>query len=139
MFSKTNLIAYLSAALWAYFGGYLLWGILGDPLLKDHLGTATGVMKDMPDMFHLILGCVILAVCFTIIYSKWARGHHSVSEGMQFGFLMGVLAGFGSGLIDYSTSNIIAFSGYIINAFIYLVYYIVMGCIVSMIYKKFSK
>lgn len=139
MSSKTNLIAYLSAALWAYFGGFLLWGIIGDPLLIDHLGSATGVMKDMPDHTHLVLGCLILAIAFTIIYSKWARGHHSASEGAQFGLLMGILTGFGSGMIDFSTTNILAFSGFLINALIYIVYYVIMGVILSMVYKKFAK
>jgi len=138
MFSKTNLISYLVTSLWSYFGGFLLWGILGDPLLKNHLGTATGVMKDIPDHFHLALGCVILAIVFCIIYSKWARGHHSVSQGAQFGLLIGILTGFGSGMIDFSTSNMLEFSGFILNGILYVVYYIIMGIIASLIYKKFS-
>ena len=59
MFSKTNLIAYLVTALWSYFGGFLIWGIIGDPLLKNHLGSATGLMKDIPDHLHLVVGCII--------------------------------------------------------------------------------
>ena len=138
MFSKTNLMAYFVTALWAYFGGFLIWGIIGDPLLENHLGSATGLMKDVPDHLHLVLGCVILAIIFCIIYHKWARGHHNASHGAQFGLLLGLLAGFGSGLIDYSTSNMLVFSGFFINAIMYLVYYIIMGIIASLIYKKFT-
>jgi len=138
MFSKNNLIAFLITSLWSYFGGFLLWGILGDPLLKDHLGSATGLMKDPPDMILLMLGCVILAIIFCVIYSKWARGHHSVSQGAQFGLLLGILAGFGSGLIDHATSNMVTFSGFFINGLLYLVYYVIMGIIASLVYNKFT-
>ena len=138
MFSKTNLIAYLVTALWSYFGGFLLWGIIGDPLLKNHLGSATGLMKDIPDHLFLVLGCVILAIIFCIIYSKWARGHHSTSQGAQFGLLLGILAGFGSGMIDYSTSNMFVFTGFLLNAMLYIVYYIIMGVIASLIFKKYT-
>ena len=138
MFSKTNVIAYVLASLWTYLGGFLLWGIIGDPLLKDHLGSATGLMKEEPDHIFLLLGCVILAIISTLIYTKWARGHHSVSEGAQFGLLLGLLAGLGSGMIDYSTSNMLSLSGFFINGLIYVIYYVILGVILSMIFNKFS-
>ncbi len=139
MFTKSNLLTYLGTSLWSFFGGYLLWGIIGDPLLENQLGGATGVMLQEPRMPYLVLGCVILAVVFTIIYSKWSRGYHSVSQGAQFGLLMGILAGFGSGMIDYSTSNILTLNGFFINGLIYVVYYVVMGIICSLLFSRFSE
>ncbi|MFC4723290.1 hypothetical protein ACFO5O_13220 [Geojedonia litorea] len=136
MLSKTKLLAYLLTSIWAYFGGFLLWGILGETLLNDHFGSASGVMRDMPDHFHLALGCIILAVTFTAIYSKWSQGKHSISNGASFGILIGILMGFGSGMIDFSTSNLLTFSGFIINALIYIVYYIIMGALAGMVYGK---
>jgi hypothetical protein len=138
MFSKTNMISTLVAALWAYVGGYLLWGVLGDPLLADYLGSATGVMREMPDHMHLIIGCVIIALMFCTIYSKWARGHHSASQGVQLGLYMGILAGLGAGLIDFATSNMLTITGTFINALLYIVYYVIMGILVSLIYGKLS-
>ncbi|RIA08633.1 hypothetical protein OE09_0453 [Flavobacteriaceae bacterium MAR_2010_72] len=136
MLSKTKLLSYLLTSIWAYFGGFLLWGLLGETLLNDHLGSASGVMREMPDHFHLALGCVILAITFSIIYAKWAQGKHSVSQGLSFGILVGILTGLGSGMIDFSTSNLLTFSGFIINALIYIVYYVVMGILVGFIYSK---
>ena len=95
-------------------------------------------MKEIPDHFHLVLGCIIVAVIFTIVYSKWARGHHSLSQGIQFGLLIGIFAGFGGGLIDFSTSNMLQFSGFLINATVFIVYYVVMGVLASLFMGKFS-
>lgn len=136
MLSKTNLLSYLLTSIWAYFGGFLLWGLLGETLLNNHLGSASGVMREMPDHFHLVLGCVILAVTFCIIYSKWAQGKHSATKGISFGILVGVLTGVGSGMIDFSTSNLLTFTGFIFNALIYMVYYIAMGFLAGLIYSK---
>ncbi len=138
MFSKTNLVSTLVAGLWGFFGGYLLWGIIGDPMLVDYMGTATGVMKETPDFAHLALGCLIAALAFSSVYSKWARGAHSASQGMQFGVWIGVLLGLGSGLIDFATANILDLSGTLINAVIYVVHFAVMGVLVSLVYNKMS-
>ncbi len=136
MFSKTNIIATLVTGLWAFFGGYLLWGILGESLMMDHLGSASGVMKETPDFVHLTLGCLILAFIFCIIYSKWARGMHSASQGAQFGLWLGLLSGVGEGLIDFATANILTLTGTLLNAVIYIIYFLVMGILASMVYGK---
>ena len=138
MFSKTNLIATAATALWSFFGGYLLWGIIGDPMLKNHLGSATGVMKDVPDFGILALGCLISAFLFVTIYSKWVKGSHSVTQGAQFGILIGAFIGLGDQLIDNAVSNLLVLSGTLLNAIIYFVFYIIMGIIASLVFNKFS-
>ena len=138
MFSKTNLISTLAATIWGYFGGYLLWGIIGDSLMADYSGSATGVMKVAVDHLHLLLGCLILAFAFSTIYSKWARGAHSVSQGVQFGIWMAILIGLGEGLIDFGTSNLLNITGTFLNTVIYLVHFVIMGAIVSVVYNKLS-
>ncbi|GAA4888693.1 hypothetical protein GCM10023311_10810 [Flaviramulus aquimarinus] len=137
MFSKTNLISAFVTALWGFFGGWILWGMIGDPILKDHAIT-DGLMKDMPDMAILALGCLIVGFAFSTMYSKWARGTHGVSHGAQFGIWLGVLIGLGSGLIDHSTANLLDLPGTIINAVIYIVHFVIMGILASLIYGKFA-
>ena len=137
MFSKTNLISTLVTTLWGFFGGWLLWGMIGDPMLTEHT-INSGLMKEMPDMALLALGCLIAGFSFSSIYSKWARGTHGVSHGAQFGIWLGVLIGLGSGLIDHSTSNLLDLTGTIINAVIYIVHFAIMGILASLVYGKFA-
>jgi hypothetical protein len=49
MFTKTNLISTIVAAIWSLMGGYLLWEILAEKFMSNHMGPATGVLKENPD------------------------------------------------------------------------------------------
>ncbi|TGV04159.1 hypothetical protein [Flavivirga rizhaonensis] len=135
MFSKTNLISTIITTIWGFLGGWLLWGIIGDPMLADHT-VSSGLMKEVPDMALLTIGCLVVGFAFSTMYSKWARGSHGIFQGVQFGIWIGILIGLGSGLIDYSTSNLLDLSGTIINAAIYIVHYSIMGILASLIYGK---
>ncbi|MDD7886882.1 hypothetical protein [Flavivirga sp. 57AJ16] len=137
MFSKTNLISTIMTAIWGFFGGWLLWGIIGDPILAEHTMTS-GLMKEMPDMALLAIGCLIVGFAFSTIYSKWDRGTYSFSHSAQFGIWIGILIGLGSGLINHSTSHILDLPGTIINAIIYVVHFAIMGILASLVYKKFN-
>lgn len=137
MFSKSNLISTVVTALWGFFGGWLIWGMIGDPILKEHIPT-TGLMKEMPDMPLLALGCLIVAFAFSTMYSKWANGSHTITIGATFGIWLGILTGLGDGLIDNATANIIDLSGTLINAVLYIVHFAIMGALASLVYKKFN-
>jgi len=51
---------------------------------------------------------------------------------------MGVFTGLGHELINYATTNILNLTGVIGNVFIYLVFFIIMGVLASLVYKKTS-
>ncbi len=138
MFSKTNLLSTLVAAIWAYFGGYLIWGMLTVDFFNDHLGSATGVMRDIPDMTHLIIGCIIVAFAFSTIYSKWASPTYGAGSGFAFGFWIAILIGLGEGLVNFATSNVVDITATLVNVLITIVFYGIMGLIVGLIYGKTS-
>ena len=137
MFSRTNLISTLATAVWGFLGGYLLWGLIGDPILKNHMNISE-LMRETPDMVILGLGCLVVGFAFSTIFSKWARGHHSLAEGASFGLWIGILLGLGEGLIDFSTANMLDMTGTLINTVIYIVHFVVMGIIASLVYDKFA-
>lgn len=124
------------AAIWAYFGGYLLWGLLTVDFFNDHLGSATGVMKDPPDMIHLAIGCIIVGFAFSAIYGKWGHLNFGTGSGLTFGVWIGIMIGLGQGLVNYATSNIIDITGTFVDAVIYIVFYGIMGLLVGLIYSK---
>ncbi len=137
MFSKSNLISTLVTALWAYFGGYLIWVIIATPLMEGHEGTATGVWKETPDHLILILGCLIFAFAFSTIYSKLSGGH-SLFHGAKFGLAVAVMLGFGEGLINLGVANFTDLTGTIIGGVLSIVFYVVMGVLASLVYGKLS-
>ena len=138
MFSKANIVSTIVTAIWGMAGGYLLWGVLGDPLLADYMDSATGVMKDPPDFVHLSIGCLVQGFAFSVIYSKWGQGNYGSGGGINYGIWMGILAGLGAGLINFATSNILDITGTFINAGIYLVFFAVMGLLAGLVYNKMA-
>lgn len=138
MFTKVNLISTLVTTLWGVIGGFLLWGLLADPYLSDHQGTATGVMKAEPNFIPIILGSLISGFVLSTLYRKWARGKHSSSEGAKFGLGIGLLIGFGDRIIEYGVANLLDLSGTIVNALVYVVFFIILGVLASLVYRKFS-
>jgi hypothetical protein len=138
MLTKKNIISSLVAAIWSFLGGYLLWGILANDILLANLGTASNISKDPPDFFHLALGCLIQGFIFSSIYQKWCAGRHRFKNGFRFGFRMGILFGYGAGMIDFATSNIFNVNGFLINGLIYVVFFTIMGILVSLVSRKVS-
>lgn len=138
MFSKSNLISTIVTFLWAFFGGYLLWGMLVDPFLQEHLGSATGVSKEAPEFVPLAIGCLIVAFAFSTIFSKWSRGSHSASQGAEFGIWVGILIGFGDGIINLGVMNVLDLTGALVNGVTYVVFFLIMGVLASIVYNKTS-
>lgn len=140
MFSKTNLISTIVVALWAFFGGYLIWAVITDPFLADHLGTATGVMKDPDDvnMLYIALGSLIVGLSMSTLYSKWARGSHSIAQGVNFGSCVGIILGFGDRLVEYGVANFLDLTGTLVNGVAYVIFFAIMGIFASLVYGKFA-
>lgn len=140
MFSKTNLISTLATAVWGFLGGYLIWGLILDPFNADHMGTASGVMKDQDNILfvYVALGSLITGFVLSILYSKWARGTHSIMQGASFGGCIGVIVGFGDRLVEYGVANLLDLTGTIANGFAYVVFFAVMGIFASLCYGKFA-
>lgn len=139
MFSKTNLISTLATAVWGFLGGYLLWGMLVDPILTDHVMTQGLYRSDETiDTIHLIIGCIVVGFVVSNIYSKWAQGNYGASSGAGFGVWIGVLVGFGAGIINYSVMNLLDITGTLIDGVTYVVFFAIMGAIAGLVYKKFA-
>lgn len=136
MFSKANIISTLVTAVWGMAGGFLLWGIIADPLMGDNL--MPGLLREEPDMFHLALGCLIQAFGFSSIYGKYGRGDYGVKDGLGMGALVGIMIGAGEKLIDFATSNMLDFNGTLINFLTYLVFFSITGLLAGMVFKKFA-
>jgi len=131
MFSKSNLISTVVGALWAFFGGKLLWEILGESLFSK-------VNDFEGDLLHLIIACVILAFAFSTIYSKLAGGGHSLSHGAQFGLWAGIFIGFGERWFDFAFNAEPVLNDAIINGVLNVVFFVILGVLTSLVYGKTS-
>jgi uncharacterized membrane protein (DUF485 family) len=134
MFSKSNLLATLVAAIVMFFLGYLIWGIATVDFFTEH--TIVNAMKEVPDLGIIALANLIASFILSILYSKWARGHHSLGQGFEFGAWIGALIGLGMGLITYATVSWMDITAHLVEAIIDIIFYGIIGAIIALIYKK---
>ena len=134
MFSKSNLLATLVAGVVMFFLGYLIWGIATAEFFEEH--SLVNVMKEVPNLGLIALGNLFGALMLSTLYGKWARGHHSVGQGFQFGALVGAFVGISMGLIWYATSNWMDSTGHIAEAVIDILYYGIVGAVIALVYQK---
>jgi hypothetical protein len=107
-----------------------------DPILGDHSGSATGVMREMPDMVHLIIGCLMVGFIFSSIYSKYGKENFGISTGFAYGIWIGLFLGLGEGLVNFAVMDMLTITGTFINAVAYLIFYGIMGLLAGLIYQK---
>lgn len=134
MFSKSNLLATLVGAIVMFFLGYLIWGVATVDFYAEH--TIVNAMKEVPNMGLIALGNIVGAFILSTLYSKWARGHHSASEGFQFGAWIGAFVGFGMGLIWYATANFMDMTGHLTEAILDVIFYGITGVAIALVYQK---
>ena len=139
MFSKSNLLASLVGAIFLFFGGYLVWDILTGDFFAEHVGSATGVWKEVNNLVYVALGCLIEAFFLATIYGKWANGVHLAKNGFEFGALFGGFTGFGIGLLYYGVANLSDLTGVLVSGVIEMLFMGIAGALIAMVYKASSK
>lgn len=137
MFSKSNLLATLAGAIVMFFLGYLIWGMATVEFFEEH--TLVNVMKEVPNMGLIALANLIAVFALSTLYSKWARGHHSIGQGFQYGAWIGVFVGIGMGLLQYATTNFMDMTAYVVEAVIDIIFYGIIGIVISVVYQKTAK
>ncbi|RIV70633.1 hypothetical protein [Flagellimonas aequoris] len=134
MFSKSNLLATLVGTIVMFFLGYLIWGIATADFFEEH--SIINVMKEVPDLGMIALANLIAVFALSTLYGKWARGHHSLSQGFQFGAWIGVFVGIGMGLLNYGTTEFMDLIGYMAEAVLDIIFYGILGAVIAFMYQK---
>ena len=134
MFSKSNLLATLVGTVVIFFLGYLVWGMATVDFFEEH--SIINVMKEVPNLGLIALANLIAVFALSTIYGKWARGHHSVNQGIQFGAWIGIFSAVGMGLLDYGTTDVMDLTGFMAGAIIDFILACIIGAVIAVVYQK---
>ena len=137
MFTKSNLLATLASFLVLYLLGWAFYGILAEDFFMKHT-ILQGVHKDdsTDGIWQIAIGSILISFFMATLYNKWSTGMHSLSQGFQFGALIGAMIGLGLGMIMYATTNFMDFSGQFADGIWSIIYYGLAGMAISWVYKK---
>ena len=136
MFSKANLLSTAVTTVWGVGGSYLLWGFIADPLMEEYV--TEGILKPDVDLLFLALGLFILAFGFSTIYGQFGKRDYGPLSGFRMGLLV-ALIGIGKKVIDFATANLMTFPGTLINSFVYILFFGIMGVLAGLMYQKFAE
>jgi hypothetical protein len=100
--------------------GYLLYVVLFAGFLEANQGTATGVSKEVANLWVVAIGNLSLAGLLTLILGRWA-GISTFGGGVKAGVLIGLLMGLSFDLIMFGTTNIMNFAGMVADVVIFAV------------------
>ncbi len=117
--------------------GFLLYGVLFASLFEANMGSATGVMKNPPELLWIGLAHVSFGVLLTLVIS-W-RGAISARGGAVTGATLGFLMAASYDLSQYGTTNLWALELTLIDPFITTVLVGAAGAVVGMVLGRGSR
>ena len=129
MATKQFTMATLAGGVAVFVMGFLLYGLALADFFAANAGTATGVMKEAPLMWSLILGQVITAA-FLVMVMGW-RGDSSAGAGLKTGALVGLISGFGGSFTFYGVANIANLTFALVDPIVYMIQLGVGGAVIG--------
>ena len=124
--------ASLAGGVTLFFAGFLLWGLALAGFYDAHMGSATGVNKEMADMFHLALGQFFWALLLTIVMVKWA-GVSGFGKGLMIGAVMGFFMSLSVGLTQFSMTNLVDLTVVLLDPFVSAVWSGLGGGVIGLV------
>ena len=106
MKSNKFLVAWIAGSAVLFLVGYLIYGMLLADFMKNHSGTASGVMKDSKDFMIWLIAVSNLVYGFLLTYIFGRAGVASAGSGFSLGAIMGLFTALSTDLIQYATSNL---------------------------------
>ncbi len=133
MFTKQNLLATLAGFAVMFLLGYGIWEFLLADFFEGH--TLKSIMVEEMNIGLIAVSNLIAAFALSSIYGKWARGHHSATDGFQYGAWIGLFIGFGIGLLNYALMGLMDMTGTLVNGVVEVIFYGIIGAVIALVYK----
>lgn len=116
MNTQKFLVSGIVGGIVSFFAGYLIYGLVMMDFFNKNVGTATGVMRPLPEMiwWSLILGCIFMGLLFSYIFNRWAN-INTLAAGASAGAVIGLLMTAGTDFILYANTNISTLTGTVVD------------------------
>ena len=107
--------------------------LMNDFYLDNFLLHDTG--RDQPLMIPLVAANVLIAFTMAFLYERWSGGRHSLSHGLLFGAVVGILAVPTMDLMIYSLSSVVTERGVLVDSLAGVVIYSCAGFCIAYVHK----
>lgn len=126
------ILATLAGALTSFILGFLMYGIAFADFFAANVGSATGVIKDPPNLAAIGLGQIPLGLFLALAIQRWDDAP-SLGTGVKVGALLGLLITLSFDLMLYGSMNIQNETATLVDPLISTVMLAVTGGVVGLV------
>jgi len=137
MDTKRIVIGTLVGAVVLYVVGYLLFQMAFASFYATNHGSATGVDRDVPVLWAMVLANVSYAALLTLCLA--GRENASVAQGFVIGGIVGFLAWFTADFSYYSLSNMWTVSVPIVDPLLEFIHAGIGGAVIAAVLARVPK
>ena len=134
MVNKNCILATLAAFVTMFVLGYVFY----EPLLGDffaaNAGSATGVIKETPVFWQIIVGQLCGATL--LVYALSWKGVENAADGFKGGALVGLLLSLYFGFMNLGTMNTSTMNAALVDAVVSVVLWGAAGTVATMVLRR---
>ena len=134
MITKKCVLATLAAFATMFVLGYIIYEPILGGFFAENTGTATGVIKETPVFWQIIVGQLAGAALLVLALS-W-RGTESTADGFKAGAVFGLLMSLYFGFMMLGTMNTSTMAAVIVDAIASVVLLGTAGALASMVLRR---
>jgi hypothetical protein len=108
MNAQKRILATVVGTVVAFFGGWIIWGIIADPLFEGHMDTSLSRGEDGMIWWALIAGNLFYTYLLAYVYEHWNGGVKGFMPGLKIGVMIGLILALAIDLTMYSMSTMIS-------------------------------
>ena len=134
MVNKNCVLAILASFVTMFVLGYVFYEPLLGGFFADNAGTATGVIKEAPVFWQIIVGQLCGATL--LVYALSWKGVESAADGAKAGALVGLLLSLYFGFMNLGTMNTSTMNAALVDAVVSVVLWGVAGAVATVVLKR---
>jgi uncharacterized membrane protein len=135
MSTKRFASAALAGGITVFVLGFVLYGLAFDSFFRNNQGTATGVLRDAPDLLYLGLGQLVYGVALALVIGSWARAA-GLAAGLQLGAVFGFVVALATDLTMYGVANVSNLTATVVDPFVFAAQMAAGGAVVGWVLEK---
>ena len=131
MFTKSTLLGTLIGGIVLNLLGWVFYDSVAASFFEEH---ALSNMNTEMNPLYISIGSLIIAFAMSNLYKNQKR-NYGISSGFTFGVWIGILFGFGLGMVMYGTNPWLDLYATLVDCFWAIVYYGITGASIGWVYK----
>lgn len=134
MVNKNCVLAILASFVTMFVLGYVAYEPLLGNFFADNAGTATGVIKESPVFWQIIVGQLCGSTLLVCALS-W-KGAENAAEGVKGGALVGLLLSLYFGFMNLGTMNTSTMNAALVDALVSVVLWGAAGAVATVVLRR---